>query len=535
MKYSSLLGVAACLFALAGPVHSQTKTDRADVAWGEPRDLKEHGEFNAIVHRTDDHVYVQVTRKKSSWIQMFDQSLRMIAEREIPMEIGKEEHDAEAMIFQEDRMLIFSRFHDKKEDKSSLFVREYDLSSLAPKGTMKKLHSVISEGRKSVGGYDVKERPGGAGFEVRAWEVREGVDDDRHKLLLFSNDLVLESEEDEKDYDSPFEKGEFAIEDAVITDDGSMIQVGRRYPEKQEKRERKREGKPQFDMVLVTYPPGRGRPLVTEIPAGERFLQDMKLRLIDDDGDILCGGFWGNKGSWSVRGAYFMRIDGDTKEIVHQSFKEFDNDFITQYMTEKEEKKATKKAERKGEDMEMYEFDLDEIILREDGGAVLVGEQYYMYVTTTTTSTPNGGTTTTTTYHYLYNDIIAVNIDPAGDIEWCAKIPKRQHTRNDGGRYSSYALTVKGDKMYFIFNDTGENLMLLPGDRVRQFELKGKEALITLVTVDADGHTHREALLAPEKRDAILMPKECVQMEDDRMFIYAQRKKEYRYGMITFQ
>ena len=56
-----------------------------------------------------------------------------------------------------------------------------------------------------------------------------------------------------------------------------------------------------------------------------------------------------------------------------------------------------------------------------------------------------------------------------------------------------------------------------------------------LITIDADGHVHREALLAPDKRDAILMPKECFQMEDDRMFVYATRKKEYRYGMITFQ
>jgi hypothetical protein len=45
----------------------------------------------------------------------------------------------------------------------------------------------------------------------------------------------------------------------------------------------------------------------------------------------------------------------------------------------------------------------------------------------------------------------------------------------------------------------------------------------------------REALLAPDKRDAILRPKECFQLEDDRMFIYAERKKEYRFGTISFK
>jgi hypothetical protein len=86
-----------------------------------------------------------------------------------------------------------------------------------------------------------------------------------------------------------------------------------------------------------------------------------------------------------------------------------------------------------------------------------------------------------------------------------------------------------------VFNDNGKNLFLSQGSKVEQFDLKGKEALITLVTVDATGRVTREALLAPDKRDAILRPKECFQLEDDRMFIYAERKKEYRFGTISFK
>ena len=90
-------------------------------------------------------------------------------------------------------------------------------------------------------------------------------------------------------------------------------------------------------------------------------------------------------------------------------------------------------------------------------------------------------------------------------------------------------------KPVFVFNDNGKNLFLTQGQKVEQFELKGKEALITMVTVDADGRVDREALLALEKRDAILRPKACVQTDDARMFIHAERKKEYRFGTITFQ
>lgn len=533
MSIKTLAALSAALLFAAVGLNAQTKTERAQVEWGDARDEKEHGDFRNVLHRTDEHIYVQVYRKKATWIQLFNKDLRMLKEREIEMELDKEDHKWESMIFQEDRIVFFTSVYDKGKATNTLFARIYGIEDLAPQGALKKVHSIPAESKKDQGWFAVDEQPTGNGFQVRVKSSGLEKGDTKRKVMLFNADLTLEDEVEE-DYQMPFERDEFDTESVVYAEDGSKVVVGRKYPEKQEKRERKREGKPTYDMVLLAYGPQGGKPQVTTLQVGDRFLQDMTLSL-PETGDILCAGFWGNKGTWSVRGAYFMRLDRDSKEIVHQSFKEFDDDFITQHMTEKEAEKATKKAEKKGGELEMMEFDLDEIILREDGGAILVGEQYRFYVTTTTTSTPNGGTTTTTTYHYVYNDIIAINISPEGDIEWAAKIPKRQHTRNDGGRYSSYALAIKDDKMYFVFNDSGKNLMLLPGDKIHQFELKGKEALITLATVDGDGRVHREALLSPEKRDAILAPKECFQMEDDRMFIYAYRKNEYRYGMITFQ
>jgi len=201
---------------------------------------------------------------------------------------------------------------------------------------------------------------------------------------------------------------------------------------------------------------------------------------------------------------------------------------------EKEYEKAKKKAEKKDQELGLYSMDLSEIVHRDDGGALFIGEQYYMYVTTSTFRDANGRTSTTYTYHYVYNDIIVVNIDPTGEIEWLSKIPKRQHSANDNGQYSSYALQVKGENIYFIFNDSGQNLFLKDGDKVQQFEIKGKDALVVLATVDAMGGVSREALFTPERRDVILKPKDCVQITDERMFIFAERKNEYRFGKVTF-
>ena len=288
----------------------------------------------------------------------------------------------------------------------------------------------------------------------------------------------------QREVELPYLDSEFSVQDLRVDNDGSVIMIGNKYAEKREARELRKDGKATYTYHLLVYRSGSDAPSDHPIEVADKFLQDLTLSL-GNEGDILCGGFFSNKGTFSIRGTFFLKLDRVTKAVVHESYKEFDRDFITKYMTEKEERKATKQAERKGEEMELVDFDLHGIVRRSDGGAVIRS------VSSMSTTSPwtsymnaNGSTTYSTSYHYAYNDIIAVSIDAAGNIDWAVKVPKRQHSVNDGGYYSSFGMTVKGDKDYLVFNDSGKNLFLLPGDKVEQFELRGEQALITLATID---------------------------------------------------
>ena len=142
--------------------------------------------------------------------------------------------------------------------------------------------------------------------------------------------------------------------------------------------------------------------------------------------------------SFNVDGTYWLKIDPKTQEIISQNFKEFDIDFITQNMKKRQEKKA-KRKEAKGKEVELFSYDLDEIIFDNSGGAVLIGEQYFI---TTSTSTDSNGRTRTT-YRYHYNDIIVVKISSDGNIDWAEKIPKVQVSTNDGGVEEIVQLATK--------------------------------------------------------------------------------------------
>lgn len=522
--------LTAALIVAALPLVSQTKTQRADVRWGPELSAKADGTFSSVFDYSDEAVYMTMVQKKELFIQKMGMDLKSIYKKVLPTKIGKNQHSIERLQLLGDRIAVFSSFFDKKTKVNSLYLRLFNEGDLSPVGTIRKVADIGDASRKWQGGFNLDSSPGGEKMLVRVDLPNEKDMPERFKLLVFSANFDLEWEQD---VTLPYPDKEFAVVKNLADDDGSVILVGKKYAEKAEARELRKDERPTYTYMLLTYD-GTGDAQSTTIEAGDKFLQDLTIT-IPDEGDILCGGFYGKKGSLNQSGAFYMRLDRKTKAIQHQSYKEFSKEFITQYMTEKEEEKASKKAERKGEEVELIMYDLDNLVLREDGGVIMVGEQFNTYTTTVCTPTQNGGQTCRTVVHFVFNDIVVVNVDPSGNIEWATKIPKRQHTTNDGGYFSSYAMTVKDDKMYFIFNDSGKNLFLKPGDKIAPFKLTGKEALITLVTVESDGSVHREALLSPEKGETITRPKACVQTPDDQLFMFATRRDDYRFGLVTFE
>ena len=519
--------IGSALMTLASV--AQRKTERASVEWGTELSERETGEFNRIFGQTREAVYMTLNRKKDLLVQKMNSDLMSLYSKVLELELDKKDLALEDIMVVGDRILVFCSVHNKKEDHRTLYMRSFQEADMEPMGAWQQLARFASD--KAYGGaFGVEVSPNNAHVLVHVQLPYEKDAPEKFQLRIFSSDMAPEWD---REIMLPYGDKEFTFEDFRVDNNGSALLIGVKYAEKREAKALKRAHKVHYDYHLLTYGANGGEQDHT-IKVGDRFLQDLTLSLDTGMADILCGGFFGNQGENKVRGSFFLRLDPVTKAVKHESYKEFSDDFITQFMTPKEEKKAKKQAERKDEELQLYEYELADIVRREDGGAVLVGEQYYSYATTSTYTDARGMTYTTTTYHYIYNDIIVVNIDPDGNIAWASTVPKKQHTTNDGGYFSSFALEVKGSNLYFVYNDNGKNLFLNAGDKFERTDFSGKSSIVTLATVDQDGRVVREALFDPEKRDLILRPKSCRQLEDDRMFMYATRGKDYRFGMVTF-
>ena len=71
-------------------------------------------------------------------------------------------------------------------------------------------------------------------------------------------------------------------------------------------------------------------------------------------------------------------------------------------------------------------------------------------------------------------------------IDWAKKIPKVQESIDDGGTYSSYAMSVFGDKMFFIFNDNPKNLENKGDGKLKNYN-PNRESIVAMVAMDSDG------------------------------------------------
>ena len=323
----------------------------------------------------------------------------------------------------------------------------------------------------------------------------------------------------------PYSDELFSLQNYKVANTGDVFILGKLY---QDKVRESRKGKPNFNYYILSYSYKENELDKIPVVIDGKFLTDMKIG-INENNEVICGGFYSDEGTYSIKGSYFLRIDTESKKILSKSFKEFGIDFITQNMSDRQEKKA-KKKKAKGKNVELFQYDLSDFVLREDGGVVLVGEQYYVRVSSYTDANGN----TRTTYTYYYNDIIVININPKGQIEWAEKIPKRQVSSNDGGFYSSYALMVLEDKLYFVFNDNIKNLVITKNNqRVHNFS-RGKNSVVTLVEMDSDGRYVREALFSGDETDIITRPKVCRQISDNEMIVFGQRKKKQRFAKVTF-
>lgn len=445
-------------------------------------------------------------------LQQYNADMELVNAKKLPLQREGKSLTYEFMVHLNEAIYLFTSGHDAEEEKKKLFFQKINTQSLEAEGP----HIQVAEvGKEDLGGHF-------------SWKLSE---DKSKLLLLYTYDI-----EDRHTYDLyvfdrdltelwskknalPAGSMPFAIEQYEIDEKGNVYLLSTLF---RKQRREKRAGAPDYAYRLTAY---KQQGTIEErfgINLPGKFLTDIRIK-VNDEQDVVGGGFYAAKGSYSLKGSYFFIIDGGSGEVVAKSVKPFDA-----HITEKAiEKRPLALNKRKGHvQLRKNGIRLNDILLREDGSAVLLGEQYGLLTQTAITKNLFGRTRTRSTYMYEFNDIIVVSMDEHGQQEWTRKIEKRQYSENDGGFYSSYRMKMIKGALYAVFNNYGKGATA---------NVIGKESGTSssfspvLVRLSREGKQKTSILPELNNRNLRLLPQVGINTLDSEMVLLGSGSKRNRF------
>jgi len=236
------------------------------------------------------------------------------------------------------------------------------------------------------------------------------------------------------------------------------------------------------------------------------YLTDGKVAVDYLNEQLVITGFYSEKQTNSSYGYFYALID-PAKEIPLQTqFQAFETAFIQKVL----EKSKVKNY--------LENLKLQEIILRSDGGALVIGEavqishqsenrfynQYY------------DAWPSYESQQFNYEDIIALSINPNGKLHWYTILKKNQYSENDQAFYSSFSLVNIKQELHFIFNE-----------RIRE------DTNINDVVVNSKGEYEVTSLINMKEHKVFMAPRHGKQISFDEIIIPAfNNKNEFVLGII---
>jgi len=285
-----------------------------------------------------------------------------------------------------------------------------------------------------------------------------------------------------------------------------------------------------------------------EIPVTLKNLKVAQMGLkVDENNNIKLGGFYYKKQERGLfkgvylRGSFFVLIDGKTRKKLAENAVEFSEDMMLEYRSEKQIDKGVYLDNN---------FYVKEMVNKDNGGTIIIAEYFtVVYGETRMGLQP---------VNYYYGDLIVVNVNKEGEIEWSKAIFKNQlytQTRlnlgafvgglsvmasipvsNDETIYFSYLVDVVGDDIVFIFNDNGANTNLdLPRRKTKALKVP-KKGIPMIVTFDKKGTMSKEPLAKSLKGEVIMRPRvSYVNTDNDTIVVYGSKSGDDKLGRLSIR
>jgi len=262
---------------------------------------------------------------------------------------------------------------------------------------------------------------------------------------------------------------------------------------------------------LLSLNKGARRFFAKELPLNNMYTTSLYMKLDNLNNRIYTGGFYSDKKNGNYEGVVYAYFDVSDSMWHNRKNIAFDEQLRTA-TGERNLKRA------------FNDYQVKQMIIKKDGGFVLISEDFYV---TTRTTTPGWGGYYYSYYYspfmnqnireYNYNDIFTISYDGEGNRQWHAFVRKSQYSQEDGGIFSSYGLINTGGALGFLFND-----------------FNTRTSRIQLATIDANGKVDMRSMAAGTSNDPDWLPRSGKQVGLKEMVVPCLRRRQISFAKITF-
>jgi len=242
------------------------------------------------------------------------------------------------------------------------------------------------------------------------------------------------------------------------------------------------------------------------IPSENYYIKQATFLVDPKHHKIIIQGFEGSEESDKIDGMFHCEFNLETPALVQTKNHNFNDSDRIKFL---------------GNRVYYFSSDLKDYYIKnfypfENGKTLLVAEKYYTSQQSTNYFV-NGTMQTTYRTIFIYNEIILICLDSAGNLCWKEAIHKNQSTLNDDGIFSSFTTMVLPDRIIFYYN-----------------KLDRKSSGIIEVTVLANGKMIERSLSSSAEDETMIVPVESRQVAKDQMLMVTQENKNYSIWKMRF-
>lgn len=181
---------------------------------------------------------------------------------------------------------------------------------------------------------------------------------------------------------------------------------------------------------------------ITRAPLPDFLTHDVKFAYDNLNRQLVGAGLYADKNRERANGIFYLKLTPGSQTPFLRS--EAFTDKVISILRRKDVEEDTKG---------ITDADIRQVILRRDGGALIVAERHHEIQRGTAAGRGFWRDGMRIVMDFYYDDLLLVALHPTGEPHWTTVLHKKQYSQDDEATFSSYFMFMSPERLHFMFND----------------------------------------------------------------------------------